>query len=385
MLAGMGSLLGSVFREHWPAYRRKRRLPLRAHKAAVALSRCRTATLGGHVARCPQGHVDRVWYNSCRHRACPQCAWAERERWVQRQIARLPACDYFHVVFTVSEELNPLWLYNRRAFTNLLLRAAWETLRQMLADPKHLGALPGALGGFHSWGQTLWVHPHAHFLVTAGGIDPQGRWRPCPFSGLLPARALSAKFRGKLRAWLRREIQCDRLVLPPGRTAAEWLSTLDRLGRKKHHVMIMPRYSHGRGVVRYLGRYLKGGCVSDRRLTRLEHGRVQLAYRDNQTHPPKSRSLEFSGEEFLDRVLAHVPESGQHMVRSYGLFNPVNRDTLELLRQRLGEVPRNETEELLAELTVPNPHPRCCPVCGLLLVVFPIPRTPCPPPRGPPP
>lgn len=372
-------ILQELFRKHWPAYRDARRRPLRVHKAGAALSTCRTAKRGGHAERCPHGHFERRHYNSCRHRSCPLCAWRDRARWVAAQIKRLPACDYFHVIFTVPSEYNPLWRYNRQAFTNLLLRAGWETLRQMLADPKHLGALPGAVAGFHSWGETLWVHPHGHFLVSAGGLDEQGRWQPCPYSGLLPSKALSAKFRGKLRAWLIREIHADRLVLPPERTQQQWLNLLNKLGRKKHHVMVMPRYKHGRGVIAYMGRYLKGGCVSDRRLTRLANGLIRLLYKDNHCNPPKSSTIDLSVNELMGRVLEHVPETGQHVVRSYGLFASAKRFELAAAHAQLGELPPEEDDEkeLVSLLTALEwePPARVCPVCGAELILAPLPPT----------
>ena len=372
----MRSTLQRIFQAHWPSYRAAHRLPLRAHKAAEALVTCRTAALGGHAERCPRGHVQRVWYNACRHRACPLCAWRERARWVNAQTARLPACDYFHVIFTIPGEYNALWRYNRAAFTNLLSRCAWATLREMLADPRHLGALPGALAGFHSWGQTLWLHPHVHMLVTAGGLDPNGQWRPCPHGGLLPARALSAKFRGKLRAWLMREIEAQRLVLPAERRRRQWLNELNRLGRVKHHVMVMPRYAHGRGVVAYLGRYLKGGCVSDRRLHLLEDGRVRLSYRENRTNPPKRATVTLEPADFLGRVLEHVPQTGQRVVRSYGLFACGKRAELRAVRAALGGLPEEDEAPpptLAGDEDLPLPP--CCPVCGAALIRVPIPRT----------
>lgn len=352
------------------------------HKAASALTTCRTAARGGHVKRCPAGHVHEVWYNSCRHRSCPLCAWRDRERWVTAQTERLPQCDYFHVIFTIPAELNSLWSYNRGDFTNVLMRTAWETLRQILADPKHLGALPGAVAGFHSWGQTLWMHPHAHFLVTAGGIDSQGQWRNTPYSGLLPAKALSAKFRGKLRAWLIREIRNDRLVLPPERSKQQWLNELNRLGRKKHHVMVQPRYKHGRGVIRYLGRYLKGGCVSDRRITQLANGSIRLDYKDNFCDPPKQQTIELTPGQFMGRVLGHVPETGQHVVRSYGLFAPCKRNLLDRVREALGELPHEDDDPPPSEGRTPPLQPtEHCPVCGAALLNTPLRRRARAPPK----
>ena len=324
------------------------------------------------MQKCPEGHVERVWYNSCRHRCCPICTFLARERWVRRQLARLPACDYFHVVFTIPCELNALWAYNRRVMTTLLFRCAWESARQMLADEKHLGALPGALAAFHSWGQTLWQHPHVHMLVSAGGLDEHGVWRPTRPGWLLPGRALSAKFRGKLRAWLIRAIERDELLLPPERSKQQWLNLLNRLGRKKWHVKVMPPYRHGRGVVRYLGRYLKGGPISDRRLSRPDADTIRLRYKDNLSNPPKRGTVDLTAGEFVRRFLDHVPEPGQHLVRRYGLFAPSKRAELDAARAQLGQLPVAEELEDLAwqELCVSMSRfdPTRCPVCGAALV-----------------
>ena len=136
-------------------------------RAARALSVCRTARLGGHVQRCPNGHVERVWYNSCRHRACPQCNGLAKAQWLERTRARLIDCAHWHVVFTIPHQLNVLWMLNTAAMMAVLFAAARDTLLELLSDPRHLGAQPGMMLALHTWGRQLQYHPHIHYLVRA--------------------------------------------------------------------------------------------------------------------------------------------------------------------------------------------------------------------------
>lgn len=223
-------------------------------KAVWALLACRTAVLGGHVQRCPDGHFERVWYNSCRHRLCPQCAWLQVERWLARQQVRLLACDHYHVIFTMPDELRGLWLVNGRPMTNLLFATVHETLAQLLGDEKYLGACPGLLAALHTWSQTLVLHPHLHCLVTGGGLTDAGQWRPVRNGFLLPVRVVMALFRGKLLAALRQGLAQGQLRLPEGRSPQQMANLLNQLGRTKWNVHIRERYPHGTGVLIYLAR-----------------------------------------------------------------------------------------------------------------------------------
>ena len=208
----MGMLtLQTIFQDAFPAYEQTHALPSHVRRAARAIMQCRTAALGGHVQACPDGHVSRIWYNSCRHRSCPQCAYLKTERWLALQQARLLACDHYHVIFTPPHDLNPLWLANVPVMTRLLFRAVRETLGDLLADAKYLGAQPGILAALHTWSQTLVLHPHVHCLVTGGGLTASGAWKAVRNGFLLPARVVMAVFRGKmlaalLQAWARGEV-----------------------------------------------------------------------------------------------------------------------------------------------------------------------------------
>lgn len=211
-----GVTLQQILQQGYAAFERCHPLPDYVRKAAWALLVCRTAVLGGHIQACPEGHVERVWYNSCRHRLCPQCAWLQVERWLDRQKARLLACDHYHVIFTIPEELHGLWLANVRAMTNLLFAAVRETLAELLRDKQYLGAQAGIIAALHTWSQTLVLHPHLHCLVSGGGLTEEGQWRPVRNGFLLPVRVVMAVFRGKLLAALRQGVAHGQLTLPAG-------------------------------------------------------------------------------------------------------------------------------------------------------------------------
>jgi hypothetical protein len=162
--------LQTILQQGYEAYVQSHVLPGSVRLAVHAILACRTALLGGHVQACPQGHVERIWYNSCKYRICPQCAWLQSERWLVHQKARLLACDHYHVIFTIPSELQDLWLANVAAMTKLLFASVHDTLRELLGDPNYLGATPGILATLHTWTQTLRLHPHIHALVTGGGL-----------------------------------------------------------------------------------------------------------------------------------------------------------------------------------------------------------------------
>jgi Putative transposase/Transposase zinc-binding domain len=367
-------VLQQLLNAHYPAYEQTHPLPAHVRDAVHALRSCRTAALGGHVQACPEGHLERVWYNSCRHRFCPQCAQLQIAQWLERQRARLLACDHYHVIFTIPSELHPLWLANVRVLANLLFRAVWATLSELLADPKYLGATSGMLAALHTWGQTLVLHPHLHCLVTGGGLRGD-TWTAVRNGYLLPARVVMPIFRGKLLEALHQALDAEQLTLPPGVAPHQLRMLLHRLGRQKWHVQIMERYAHGQGVATYLARYLRGGPLKPARIVAWDDQSVAFRYADNQDPDEQGRGkrklLTLGGEEFLQRWLRHVPPPGLQVVRAYGLYAPAKREPLTQCRQVLGQAP----------VTIPQPldwqsycaqqgaqHPEHCPVCGQRLI-----------------
>ena len=370
--------LQMILQDAFPAYEQTHPLPAHVRKAAHALMQCRTAALGGHIQACPDGHVTGVWYNSCRHRSCPQCAFLQTERWLRLQQARLLACDHYHVIFTLPHDLNPLWLANVQVMATLLFQAVRDTLCTLLAAPKYLGAQPGILAALHTWSQTLVLHPHVHCLVTGGGLTPMGQWVAVRNGFLLPARVVMAVFRGKLLAAIRQALAREELRLPEGIRPQQMLNLLMRLGhprKTKWNVHIMERYRHGAGVVTYLARYLRGGPIKNARLVACNGDRVTFTCRSRYDAAdgdrPAAQRLTLSVADFLQRWLLHVPVPQTRVVRGYGLYHPTHASALAVCRTALGQPPVEVPAGLDWQTVCSqagDTYPARCPTCGQVLV-----------------
>jgi hypothetical protein len=323
-----------ILNEHLDGLLRSHTLSAPQYRAARALSVCRSAKLGGHVQRCPNGHLERVWYNSCRHRACPQCNGLAKEQWLERTRARLIECAHWHVVFTIPHELNVLWMLNTDALMRALFAAARDTLLELLNDPRHLGAQPGIVLALHTWGRSLNLHPHIHALVSEGGLR-DGVWIVPRRSHFLPAAVVMQLFRGKLLDALRELHRDGALRLPDDMSPERFASVTNRLGRKlKWNVRVCARYAHGRGVSVYLARYVKGGPYHNTQIVRASSSQVLFRYTPHGEPgvPKRSATLSLSPEHFLARVLTHAPEPHRHTVRYYGLYAHACAEQLNVAR-----------------------------------------------------
>ena len=327
---------------------------------------------------CPDGHMSRIWYNSCRHRACPQGASLQTERWLALPRARLLACDHDHGILTLPHALNPLWLANVSVMTTLLLQAVRDTLRTLLSDPKYLGAQPGILAVRHTWSQTLVLHPHVHCLGTGGGRTPPGSWVAVRNGFLLPARVGMAVFRGKMVAAIRQTLARGALARPAPIRPQQVRNLLNRLGhptQTKWHVRIMERYAPGAGVVTYLARDLRGGPIKNARLMAYDGDRVTVTSRARQEEadaesasPPR---MPLPVADLLQRWLLHVPVPQTRVVRAYRLYHPSHAAALAACRTACGQAPL-EVPRCLDWQTVcaqrGEGHPERCPTCGQRLV-----------------
>lgn len=358
--------VADILRAGADEYRASRRVPTVVLKAMQAIVACRTAALGGHAGVCELGHLS-VWYNACRHRCCPRCAFARVRRWLERQARVLLGCAHHHVIFTVPHELNRLWQLNQEVLGDLLFASAREALFTLAGDPRYLAAQPGALMALHTWGQQLALHPHIHCLVTAGGTDEHGEWRHCRRRHFLPAEPLKRLFRGKFLDGLRRLAQREALRLPTG-----WgVSDIDRLGlqlrQKRWNVHVRERYGNPTAVLNYLGRYLQGGPFGEGRLLAFDGNRVSFRYKDYRLGKEKVMALPTG--EFTRRYLQHVPPEGFHMVRGYGLYRRGSHNNH--LRDRAAQtVPLSpELRADIAPDTSPWHHPSpartLCTTCGV--------------------
>jgi hypothetical protein len=321
--------------------------------------------------------MQRVAYNSCRQRSCPQCSGLPRESWLEHWKTRLLDCPHFHVIFTTPHQLIPLWRYNKALFAAALFAAASQALLELLGDAKYLGARVGLLAALHTWSQTLAAHVHLHVLVTAGGLTEDGRWQAAKKSCLLPRQVLMIVFRGKLRAELLRALERGELAIPPDTNEAAVRSLLNKLGRVVWNIKILDRYDHGAGVATYLARYLRGGPIGNSRLSAVRNGRVFFRYRVSSSGASdrgRRETMSLEVDEFLSRLLEHVPPSGLHTVRGYGLYAGNQRARLDGARQSLGQTPLAQSwteppdwQELCAKMG--QAEAGHCPVCRARLVV----------------
>ncbi len=366
----MGSAtIQGIFKTAYTAYEELHKLPAHVRKAARALMRCRTAELGGHVQECPEGHYQRHWYNSCKHRVCPQCNWLQLEQWLERQKERLLGCAHYHMIFTMPHELNDIWILDVRQMTNILFNAVRDTLFEFFLDERHIGAKPGIIATLHTWSQTLILHNHIHCLVTEGGMK-EGQWVSTRQKGyLLPVRAVMKVFRGKMLAYLDKAVEKGDLTLPEGMTIRRWKNLRNKLGRVKWNVHIRERYDHGNGVLVYLSRYIRGGAISNKRIESVTDKGV--TFRQRAAEAPGQMRMTLPDGDFIQRYLLHIPEPHTKVVRSYGLYASTAKDELNLCRSLLGQFPVTAIEapdwQDYCE-TKGDEHPELCPVCGRRLI-----------------
>ena len=364
----MEATIQSIFLIGYALYDQTHLLPEHIREAAHRLMSCRTSALGGHVQACPDGHFKRHWYNSCKHRMCPLCAFTQVERWLAKQKARILNTEHFHVIFTISDELHDLWRLNRKLMGNLLFKSATETLSELLGDPKHLGAKVGIIASLHTWSRKLDFHPHLHCLVTAGGLAAS-EWLASSKKFLLPFGIVRAVFRGKYLYYLRKALARGELVLPEGMGPQQARNLFNKLGRrKKWNVKLKETYSYGEGVLIYLARYLRGGPISNKRIYRVENGNVTFNYGREQVN-----LISLPIQTFIGRYLQHVPLPNSVMVRSYGLYHHSLGEELALCREILGQPPL-ENQKFLDWQTLwqkgSDEQPDRCPVCGKRLITL---------------
>ena len=304
-------------------------------RALAAIADCRTEALGGHRYGCDSCSHQLLLYNSCRNRNCPQCGSLRQTQWVERRQADLLPVEYFHVVFTVAGELHPLFLANpARAYT-LLFQAAADSLLELARDPRLIGADLGLMAVLHTWSQTLTYHPHVHCIVPGGGPSLNGtRWVSCRNEYLVPVRALSVLFRGKLLSRLQKALDAGH-IQPPAEFNTR--RALKRAARKKWHVYAKPSLLGPYHVIQYLGRYTHRIAISNDRILTLRKGQVTFRYRDR-TRDDRTRMMTLPAHQFLRRFLLHVLPSGFVRIRYFGgLAHATRRLWLERSRQLLTE------------------------------------------------
>lgn len=368
----MEASVQDIFATHFDAYASDHPLPLHKHKAARAIIDCRTAAMGGHVVRCPHGHVEEIHYNSRKNRSCPQCSALPTERWLEKVTGQLLDCDHYHVIFTIPHQLIGLWWLNQRLMADILFATATATVRELLNDPKYLGALVGIIASLHTWGRNLSRHPHLHLLVTGGGWNGR-EWVAVSNGYLLPFQVVRKLFAGKFIAALRQAFEDGELKLTDALTPERFDKLLARLWYKaKWNVHLCQRYPHGQGVAKYIARYIKGGPIRNQQILATDDTRILLGYSDHHEHRHKTRR--FTPEDFIAAILDHIPEPRQHRVRYYGLYHPSNQARAHC--RILFAQPPEEKPIALDWQTywqrLGQPAKVTCPVCGARLLCEPL-------------
>src|SRR5919108_3291882 len=291
---------------------------LPSHRHAIDdILRCRTEALGGQLLQCEHCGQEHYVYHSCRNRSCPKCHHLATEAWLEERRQELLPVPYFHVVFTVPQELGAIIRRHQQDLYDILLRAAARALMKLAMDPHYVGGLIGVLCVLHTWTRTLAYHPHVHCLVPAGGVSAdRTEWRPARTSYLVPVQALSKPFRGLFLDLVRQE-RPD-LTLPESVWTKGWV------------VYCKPALQGTEQVLNYLGRYVHRIALTNRRILAIEDGDVCFRYQDSQDQRWKSMTL--PALEFIRRFLQHVLPQGFHKVRYYGLWSPVHRPLLYQLQ-----------------------------------------------------
>ena len=337
--------VADIFRRYGDAYRQQAdgALSTAQRRVMTAIETCRTAALGGHVEQCDACGHQRIAYNSCANRHCPKCQSLARVAWIERRRAELLDCEYFHVVFTVPDDVAVIAAQNKAQVYGILFRATAEALRTIAADPQHLGAEIGFFAVLHTWGQTLVHHPHLHCVIPGGGLAPDGtRWVPCRPGFFLPVRVLSRLFRRLFLQHLQAAYDAGtlRLVGPLEslRDRPTWTSALATMRQTEWVVYAKRPFAGPKQVVDYVGRYTHRVAIANHRLLDMDDGHVRFTYKDYRADPPdSSKTMTLAATEFIRRFLLHVLPTGFHRIRYYGFLGArYRREKLTRCRQLLG-------------------------------------------------
>jgi hypothetical protein len=374
--------VADIFRDHGAAWRSANsgHVSLDQLKVMSAIERCRTAALGGHVARCEECAHTLIAYNSCRNRHCPKCQGNAAREWLAEREAELLPVPYFHVVFTLPGPIADIAYQNKAVIYDLLFRAAAETTLTIAADPKHLGASIGITAVLHTWGSALTHHPHVHMIVPGGGISVDGqRWIACRSTFFLPVRVLSRLFRRLLLNMLTTAHQNGRLAffgkhiaLADRKAFAAFLAPL----RKAEWVVYAKQpFAGPQSVLAYLSRYTHRVAISNRRLISADERAVTFKWKDYRIEGPgRYKTMTLPTHQFIRRFLMHVLPKGVHRIRHYGFLANTNRATnIARARELLLAAPSpvKESEPVAASATdEPRVLPQPCPSCGGRMIII---------------
>jgi len=347
--------VADIFRLYGEDYRQSKPLSYKQIKVMRHIKECRTAVLGGHVERCNTCSFERIAYNSCRNRHCPKCQAMAKEQWLNDRKAELLPCGYFHLVFTLPHDLNPVILGNRKQTLTLLFSAANETLQAFARDPQwRLEGQLGFIAVLHTWSQTLIDHFHLHCLIPGGVlVFTKDKWLPASESFLFRVESLAKEFRKRYLRKLKNAYHQDKIKVSGNNVFGDMLRSLAEC---QWIVYVKRPFSGPEQVLEYLGRYTHRVAISNHRILSIAHGKVAFTYRDPERKTVKVMTL--AAEEFIRRFLLHVLPKGFMKIRYFGFLAHRNKkQTIPLLRKlinpkaKLPEKIKETVEQMMLRLT----------------------------------
>lgn len=390
--------VADIFRAHGPAWRQAQagHLSLEQLKVMSAIERCRSVALGGHVLRCQGcGHLQ-IAYNSCRNRHCPKCQASAAQRWLEARQADLLPVDYYHVVFTLPQQISDLAYQNKSVIYTILFQTAAKTLLTIAADPKHLGAQIGATLVLHTWGSSMIHHPHVHCIVPGGGLSPDGQhWVACRPGFMLSVNVLARLFRRLFLEQLNEAHRAGKLkffgelqALARLKSLNTWLKPVRQV---KWHLYVKRPFAGPEAVLAYLSRYTHRVAIANSRLISMDNKGVTFKWKDYRKKGPlQYQPMTLTTDEFIRRFLLHVLPPGFHRIRHYGMTsNAKRKDSLKQARELLTQ----QKNDLLCDRPVADtvetehgehlvPAIYVCPKCGADMEIietfsfFQLPRAP---------
>jgi len=382
-MTGTSLEVADIFRDYGAAWRATNagHIGLNQFKVMNAIERCRTAALGGHVARCDDCAYEHIAYNSCRNRHCPKCQSTAAKAWLAAREAELLPVRYFHLVFTLPKPIADIAHQNKREIYNLLMRGSADTVIKIASDPKHLGARVGITSVLHTWGSAMTHHPHVHMIVPGGGLSADGaKWVASRKNFFLSVRVLSRLYRRFILEGLAKLHKAGKL-----RFFGDHANLIDRdafdaflrpLRKIDWVVYAKEPFAGPKAVLAYLSRYTHRVAISNSRLIRADADHVTFHVKDYRVKGShRHTTMTLATAEFIRRFLIHVLPRGQHRIRHYGFFGNGNRAAniakiRELLRVKVPGA--NQSNDDIAGCTDDKPRTLAipCPCCGGRLVII---------------
>lgn len=357
--------MAEVIGNFLPVLKAERKLSAYKLRALDALKKCRTSYMGGHIEACEDCGEIRIAHNSCRNRHCPQCGTIDKEKWVIAREADLLPIKYFHVVFTLPDKLNELFLFNQEAMYNLLFQSAWSVLKDFGSSNKWIGGKVGATGILHTCGQNLRFHPHVHFIVPAGGLMENGKWKHSRSRGkyLFKVEQLSNVFRARFVEKLRilRKEKRVRGKIPGGLFDKEWV------------VYAKQPFGGPKQIIRYLSRYTHRTAISNERILKIDSQKVSFTWKDYKNNYAR-QVTHLDGQEFLRLFCMHILPPGFTRIRHYGFLSSAAKcKSLVRIRQALKtKAPSSQSNKSWQEIAFERMgiKPGICKCCtGKMVIV----------------